>query len=366
MLAEIEIDHVSQMGHGVGYDAAGNIYFVEGAIPGDTVEISFSEHGKRYRDAELLSLKKPSPERVPPVCPHFQVCGGCDWLQWEYRAQLDAKEKMLMHLLERNDIRFRNKLPIAEAPSRLEYRNRIQLHCQGDKIGFNRRRSHEIVEIEYCHLAHPKLNQALRELREKRPGFSLEPRFELLLNEKGTVEVVRQTEAESFLQVNTAQNERLRLLVAEIVRSDGGKNILELYCGDGNLTFAYRPPEGRIIAIDASSAAIEKARKRDNGTGASVDFRQMRIDGALRRRLPAGYRDGYDTLILDPPRAGADLASFVHNKLMHIIYVSCSPGTFVRDVRSLKKEFAFETLQAVDMFPHTRHIEFVSYLKRLL
>ena len=139
--------------------------------------------------------------------------------------------------------------------------------------------------------------------------------------------------------------------------------MLELYCGDGNLTFAYRPHEGRIIAVDSSRAAIEKAHKLDDGIGAGIEFLQMHIDGTLAGKLPADFKNEYDTLILDPPRGGTDLTSHVHRNVKNIIYVSCSPSTFVRDVRSLEEGFSFETIQAIDMFPQSRHVELVAHLK---
>ncbi len=364
MRTEIEIIHVSQTGQGVGYDEDKHIYFVEGALPGDTAEISFSAGQRRYRDADLVSIKRPSPERVASVCPYFPECGGCDWLHWDYHAQTAAKDRLLDHLLDRNGLSFRERRPIIEAPMRLGYRNRIQLHHRGGKIGFYRRRSHEIVDIEYCHLAHPELNRALNDIRRRRDDSELGERFELLLDGKGAVQVFGQAESESFVQVNPSQNENLRRLVAECVRGGDGKNILELYCGDGNLTFAYRPPDGRIIAVDSSRAAIEKARNRDDGIGAGIEFLQMHIDGTLTGKLPADFKNEYDTLILDPPRGGTDLTSHDHRNVKNIIYVSCSPSTFVRDVRSLEEGFSFETFQAIDMFPQSRHVELVAHLKR--
>lgn len=364
MRALIEIHHVSQAGQGVGFDGDKNMYFVAGAIPGDVVEVSYTETEKRYRDAEIIALERPSPDRIEPVCSHFGDCGGCDWLHWEYDAQVRGKERLLFYLLERNGIEFRCRRPITPAPSPLEYRNRIQLHRLGDALGFRRRRSHDIVNIEYCHLAHPKLNQALRELRHREKLPSQDGRFELQLTEKGEVEVHEGEETVSFVQVNSAQNMRLREIVADFVCLAAGNKILELYCGDGNLTFAFRPLEGRIFAIDGNLAAIQKAREHDSGAGASIEFLHSRIDSALPGALPADFSDRYDTLVVDPPRGGLKLSAFIQANVKQILYVSCSPSTFVRDVGSLREMFNFEAIQPLDMFPQTRHVEFVAYLSR--
>ncbi len=364
MIAEIDITHISQRGQGVGYDDSGNIYFVDGAIPGDRVEVSFAETGKRYRDATLSSLIKPSPDRIEAVCSHFGECGGCDWLQWEYRTQAMAKGEMLFHLLERNGIRFRHKSPILEAPSPLGYRNRIQLHIEDGKIGFHKRRSHEIVEIEYCHIARQELNHGLLRLRKGDRELPRSGRIELSLTGGGVVRSLGDEKSKSFVQVNAAQNERLRDVVAEVVRSAGGKTILELYCGDGNLTFAYRPPRGSIIAVDANPSAIEKARSADDEAGAGIDFIQLHIDKSLPDHLPADFIRAYDTLILDPPRSGSDLLGIIGKEVMNIIYVSCSPSAFLRDIKPIAEDYSFESVQPIDMFPQTRHVEFVAHLHR--
>ena len=90
------------------------------------------------------------------------------------------------------------------------------------------------------------------------------------------------------------------------------------------------------------------------------------MDARLARRLPREFRERYDTLLLDPPRSGTQecLGSFLHENLKTIVYVSCSPVAFMKDVQCLKEHFTFEQAQIVDMFPNTRHIEFVAWFSR--
>src|SRR5262249_31998698 len=142
-------------------------YFVPGAVPGDQVEIRFEEETKKYRDAELVQVLTPSPDRVPPQCQYFGECGGCDFLHWEYSKQLTAKEGILKHALERAGWTPRTFKPMLPSPKVHGYRNRIQVRSEGGKVGFYRKRSHDIVDVEHCTVADPRINEALRSLRSQ-------------------------------------------------------------------------------------------------------------------------------------------------------------------------------------------------------
>jgi tRNA/tmRNA/rRNA uracil-C5-methylase (TrmA/RlmC/RlmD family) len=137
---------------------------------------------------------------------------------------------------------------------------------------------------------------------------------------------------------------------------------LELFCGSGNLTFDYLDLVKRVWGVDASQAAVETARRNREKLGTDkVIFFSDKVDRFLLRRLPPEAKD-YDTLILDPPRQGTlnSLPGFLHNQLKTIVYISCSPLTFSQDVQCLKKEFTLKRIEPIDMFPQTRHIEFIS------
>lgn len=363
MLTQIHIDRTGLEGQGVGFDSDKNIYFVEGALPGDTVVVE-SESTKRYRDARLVQVVIPSPDRITPCCPHFQVCGGCDWLHWNYASQLKAKQESLNHILMRANVKPERCLAVLASPKQLEYRNRVQLRQEGHQIGFLKRGSHEIVDVSACRLAHPAINQRIAELREK--GSTVRKKIEISLNESGQVEQFEDSPhgVGGFRQVNVEQNEVLKTLVHNFVKQIQSKIVLELYCGDGNLTSAYATTVSEVVGIDVSAAALERARTR-NLIGTS--FVRAEITGAALQKLPTGIRGRYDTLILDPPRAGvgAELLSFIHPQLKSIIYVSCSPLTFSQDVKALgDRGFVFRTVQPLDMFPNTRHIELVSLFSR--
>lgn len=108
---EIEITRVTPFGNGVGYDEKGGVYFVPYAIPGDIVRIKvLNDEEKRYCEAELIDIIKPSCNRIEVVCPYFGNCGGCDWLCWDYASELKAKEELIKYALLRSEIVFKKQI----------------------------------------------------------------------------------------------------------------------------------------------------------------------------------------------------------------------------------------------------------------
>jgi 23S rRNA (uracil1939-C5)-methyltransferase len=371
----VEISRVSLLGQGVGSDVEGNIYFVPRALPGDTVRVSIVSQDKKYHECELDEVITPSPQRVVPPCDYFLQCGGCDWLHWNYPDQLQGKQKMIEHAMERTSLSPSKILPILGAETPINYRNRIQLRTGQGRLGFFKKKSHELVDIEKCQIAQPLLNEAITKLRKS--GLSSSEnieKIELYISEKGEVRRVSNEAhgAEGFRQINEEQNNRLQKCVADYVKKAGASQVLELYCGNGNLTFAYQDQVEKIIAIDANEPAIAQARKKRDSLGidaanGSLAFICDSVNRGTARKLPAEFKEHYDTLIVDPPRSGLAgiMSHLVHHKLKNIIYISCSVQSFSQDVQCLKNQFHFEELQPIDMFPQTRHIEFVAKFSRI-
>lgn len=368
---EINIHEVGREGQGVGFDESHNIYFVRGAIPGDRVRIRPEETTRRYKNAQLLEVVTPSANRVTPPCPHFLTCGGCDWLQWDYESQCAAKERSLTHILTRSELSPLQMLPIRPSPQPTHYRNRVQLRQKGGNLGFFRRDSHEIVDIETCALASSAVNEEISRLRSEPSQNPAGEKIELAVNESGEVRRVFDSEhgAEGFRQINEAQNEFLRSVVRTLIGTTfPSKKILELFCGDGNLTFAYAAADHEIVAVDSHLGAIARAEKNQDGRGLSIRFENFWIGKDLPHQVGAKFIETYDTLVLDPPRSGIGarvLQKMLGPRVKKIIYISCSALTFSQDVKVLANEgFLFRSLQPIDMFPQTHHVELVGYFVR--
>lgn len=152
----LEIVGLGHSGEGVG-NYQGYTIFVDGALPGESVEIILTECRKTYGRADLIQVVKASPHRVEPVCPLFGTCGGCQLMHLDYSQQLIIKQKRVSDALQRiGKIYDVDVAPCLPSPSELHYRNKIQLPLQpgadGVLIGLYARASHDIVEVDTCYI----------------------------------------------------------------------------------------------------------------------------------------------------------------------------------------------------------------------
>lgn len=146
----IVLEDITHSGEGVGR-VDNMIVFVDGGVPGDTVEIEITAIKKTYMTGKILKLIIPSGTRQEPPCPYFGRCGGCQLLQVQYDAQLAIKHKIVTDALERiggiKDVPV-NAVIGMETPYR--YRNKAQFKISGKGVGFFAKRSHQIVPIKDC------------------------------------------------------------------------------------------------------------------------------------------------------------------------------------------------------------------------
>ncbi|MCB0405389.1 MAG: class I SAM-dependent RNA methyltransferase [Bdellovibrionales bacterium] len=367
---DLLIENTGVQGQGVGRTENGEVVFVPGALPGDRVRVQFPAGGTRFVDGTLIEILEKSSQRVDPGCIYFGLCGGCDWLDWDYEAQLEAKQKTLDHSLKRAGWEPKVRGQFLPAAKREGFRTRIQVRRCGENLGFYRKRTHEIVSVESCVAADPKINEALATLR-RQPSATIEEKLELYLDAKsGEVHCVTDEShgKDGFTQGNSAQNIKLRELIADRIGVADAKCVLELYCGDGNLSFAYAPLVKSVQGFDGNGAAIVKANLApQSGFDAKLSFDVASVDERLARQLGRNFALSYDTLLVDPPRKGmgGSLNAFLFGNIRTLIYVSCSPVAFSKDTRGLSElGFSLEYVQGIDMFPHTHHIEFVAHFSR--
>jgi len=165
---------------------------------------------------------------------------------------------------------------------------------------------------------------------------------------------------DTFFQTNTTQAERLVEVVNAFAGLHGGEIVYDLYCGVGTFSLALAGQAGRVYGIEIVPSAIGAARENAALNGiTNVEF----TGGDVRRLLPDLHaRAGRpDLLLLDPPRSGA--GSRVMRRVAdvgapRIVYVSCNPTTLAPDLKDLAAaRYAVRTVQPLDLFPHTYHVE---------
>jgi 23S rRNA (uracil1939-C5)-methyltransferase len=358
-LVDLKIEDVAFGGKGVAR-AQGKAVFVPYTIEGEMVSAEIVREKKQFAEAELVEVKQSSPNRVAPQCPYFGRCGGCAYQHIDYQHQLAIKWRQVRDALQRigklKDVPMR---PIVSSPSHYAYRNRITVHAQDGVIGFFRRDSHQLIDIERCPISREEVNRALAELRDQKHVRD------------GHYTLRTTSEPRVFSQVNNDVAHALRNLIVDLILPNQDV-LIDAYCGAGFLAKALLDKFERIIGIDwdrfAIAAAKENATEKETYIAGDVESELTRSDGFLAvegetRRL--GSRRSL-TIIVDPPATGltegarktiTDLAPET------LIYVSCNPATLARDLKELKQKFVISSVTPLDMFPQTAEIEVVADLR---
>lgn len=408
---ETEIVRLARGGHSIGRHPDGRVIFVEGGVPGDLAEVELLDppsHKKeklRFYNGKIHRLLKPSLHRVEPPCIYFQSCGGCPWQNVAYEEQVRQKKEILRDALVRNGALTEDEALFLQefvpSPQQLRYRSRITLRKETRKetssgthaeIGYNRRGTHDFIPIEDCLIADDRLIPAAQDFVKKTESADLK-RFQVAVDSAGIISI-----GGSFTQVNEPQNQQLQNYVSMLAfqffesRYDVLQwSVLDLYCGNGNLTFPVL--EQLLLAKQAFSRgelnaiklnAVEKNQESINKANESfhqksyynslledeitLSFHQSDVGEWLKNNARLDDAQA-EILILDPPRIGCDalaLDLIARRKPSYIIYVSCDPMTQARDVRKIRESFVgsnefykITSVRGFDLFPHTDHIESV-------
>ncbi|GAB6189830.1 23S rRNA (uracil(1939)-C(5))-methyltransferase RlmD [Marinitoga arctica] len=166
----------------------------------------------------------------------------------------------------------------------------------------------------------------------------------------------------SFLQTNTLGSEILYSKVLDYLDKDSGIG-LDLYCGAGTITLLMAKKLEKVVGVEIIKEAVNAAKEnaKENNVK-NVDFYLGDAKDVVKN-----LNIDFETVVVDPPRAGLhkNVINFIiENKFNNIIYVSCNPSNFARDMIYLKEIYNIKKFVFVDMFPHTKHLESVALLER--
>jgi len=336
---------------GVGRES-GKAIFVPYTIEGELVSAEIVREKKQFAEAELVNVREPSPDRVQPQCPYFGRCGGCAYQHINYEHQLAIKWRQVRDVLQRigrlKDIPMR---PIIPSPEQYGYRNRITVHARQGVVGFFRRDSNRLIDIEHCPISHQEVNRALADLRAQnvRDGH-----YTLRASSGRRV----------FSQTNDAVADALHNLVNQLIPPDQGL-LIDAYCGAGFFAKRLLDKFERVIGIDwdkfAIKAAKEKATVKETYIAGDVDLELERMGS-----LASTFQREKTTLIVDPPATGLTAKTreaIVDLAPATLIYVSCNPATLARDLKELQNKFTINSVTPLDMFPQTAEIEVTVHLQ---
>jgi tRNA/tmRNA/rRNA uracil-C5-methylase (TrmA/RlmC/RlmD family) len=367
----------------------GEVFFVRHALPGERVRARVTEQAKRFARADAVEVLRASPHRVEPACPVARPggCGGCDWQHARLDYQRRLKEAVVSEQLRRlagieRDIEVE---PVVGGG--LGWRTRVRFAVDADgRAGFRKARSHEVIPVTHCPIAHPLVEAAGVEGKEWNRASEVEVaasassgnwlvrttsrRDDQVRTHHGDhlVELVRGREfrvsAGGFWQVHPGAPAVLTGAVLDGLGVRSGEHALDLYSGAGLFAAVLAEavgPGGSVVAVESSSIAAADA------THNLRDLAWVRVHRAEVARALAGLRGPLDVVVLDPPRAGA--GARVVRELCRltpraIAYVACDPASLARDLATFAAHgYQLDALRAFDLFPQTHHVECVAIVR---
>jgi len=385
----VKIEKIVPNGYGLSF-ADGLTVFTALAAVGDqlVVEIGQLKHNTAF--AEIVEVIKPSPDRIEPPCIYFGTCGGCDFQQLNYQAQLDAKVEIIRDCLRRlGGIEDVPAFEITAAPHEWHYRARAQWQYDGvlKRLGYFEANSHRVCDVAECAVLTPELQSELERLRRRMSDDDLpdDARYfraiagdeeVSIVDDRGNSPIVRDDSsdikrticgevyglnAESFFQTNI---QLLPSLIDAALLDAQGDSAIELYSGVGLFTVPLARRFKRVIAIEDDADATDFAR--ENLAHAGLQNTEVVNADVGELDENADDLEAVDFLLLDPPRTGAEsrvISGILKLKPQRISYVSCDPATMARDLKKLiAGGYAIQSLRAFDMFPQTHHVETVVHL----
>ena len=404
----------------------GKAAFVPFVLEDEKIEASLLQEKRGFARARVDKIIKPSPYRVEPRCPYFQVCGGCHYQHADYEHQLEIKAAILKENLRRiAKVELDTDLVIHPSPP-WDYRNRTRLKLQFEPeftVGYYKFNSHDLLPIEQCPISSPLINRATTALWQsgragKIPGEIQE--IELFANAEDQqllVEVycVPEISKETATQVAETTRAALPQTVGVNVfrrdsRSQTGEPERVVNVGATELIydtrhFAFRVSAGaffqvnryltdELVDIVARNHSGEMALDLYAGVGLfSAALSQSFAQVIAVEASPTSYSDLLynsksnvravhattdqflknrgrklrpDLVVVDPPRGG--LGGVVVRSLgvlgaRQVTYVSCDPATLSRDLAGLLSAgYHIRQAHVVDLFPQTYHVESVFQL----
>ena len=389
---EVVINKLDHFGNGIG-KINDKIIFVKRGLVGEIVDVNVTKDKKKFMEGEIKEVIKPSPSRIKSICPYYDKCGGCNFLHTTYDEEINFKKNKGIELLG-NVNKFYET-------DKLNYRNKVTLHVKGDKLGFYKEKTNDVIDINYCYLLDDKINFVIDKLNDYIKsnihelknivirtngsevlidinGFVMDDFFDefefvdtIVYNDEvikgnGYLEYVIDNKkfivnAKSFFQVNNNGLESINKLIKGYLDKIKCHTILDLYSGISTWGILVNDYAKKIISIEENSFATHDAliNKELNNLD-NLEVINGRVEDYIDR-----FKD-IDLVIIDPPRSGLDKKTKEYLKKIKskkMIYISCDMITLKRDLEELSDIYRIVDINLVDMFKKTYHVESVVLLE---
>ena len=393
---QVKIEKLDNFGRGITY-INNKICFVEKALPEEVVEIEITKENSKLIEAKTVKIIESSNSRVESICPYSKTCGGCNFLNLDYKEELLYKTNKVKDLVSKFT-KLDNIVEDTNYINEYGYRNKIILHGKNKQLGLYEESTNNIVDIDKCLLVNNKINEIIKVLKEE--NISIEEALiktsndekEVLINIKGQVnnldrikdlsdvfilndklitdkstiitnigEYKYYCSSASFFQINKDLTEKLFDEALNVVKEVRPNSLLDLYCGAGTIGIYVSKYANEIIGIDYNKSNISDANKnKELNNLSNIKFICDKVENKIDT-----FKD-IDMIIVDPPRKGLDQKTKEYLNIIkakHILYISCDVVTFARDLNDLKEMYEVKYIKPFNMFPKTYHVENVAVLE---
>lgn len=422
-----EITGLTHDGRGVARRADGKAVFVTGALPGERIMASQTGHHRSFDEARTVEVLQASPDRVTPRCVHFGVCSGCALQHYDEGQQILAKQGVLLDNLERiGHVRPERVLPpLTDAAWGYRRKGRFSVRRVEKKdktlVGFRELDPRFVADLTRCETVIPRIGDAIAALASLVDGLQARseiPQIEFIagddtialtfrhmvpLSVADQAAIVAFAQAHDFviflqpggvdsvhplwpadpqlsfslpqwnlefafrpldfIQVNAGLNGKMIASALALLDAQPQDRVLDLFAGLGNFTLPLARTVREVVGVEGEAGLVQRARDNAAHNGlANAQFHAADLGKDLSTQ--AWMREGFDKLLLDPPRSGADfvLTQLPLEQFKRIVYVSCHPASLARDAGYLVNERGWKLRAAgvMDMFPHTAHVESIA------
>lgn len=419
----VTINTLGARGDGVG-ELDGKPVYVPFALPGETITASIDEERKNGLYASVLSVEHASELRNKPPCSHFTKCGGCQLQHLNTETYQDWVRDRAAFALKQHGI---EGITVDEPfITPLASRRRVAMKAintvDGLVLGFNQHASHQLVDVQSCPVARADIVDLLTPLRgllgtilpkgemtgvhitaaDSGIDVLIEAQTDLSLHQRETCVafandhelaamhwqvsgfldpvIIRREPVmkfagavvplppATFIQA-TAECQQVIQEVA-IKSCEGAGRVADLFSGIGTFTFPLAKTH-QVLAVEGARGAVQALEAARNGAQRmGQPFKQIvtRHRDLFRRPLTAGELAGFDAVVIDPPRAGAQaqMEQLSQSAVKKIVSVSCNPNTFARDAKLLVDGgYTLQHLLPVGQFLWSSHIELVGVFERV-
>ncbi|MCL1833306.1 MAG: TRAM domain-containing protein [Leptospirales bacterium] len=371
---KITIDDMAYGGYGVGR-IDGKVFFIDYAIPGDELEVEVYSDKKRYSFGKISEILRHSEKRITPLCPNFELCGGCNYLNINYSDEIDFKKRILSDHLQKIASLPEQPFINTIADERFRYRSHCNIKCSGKSYGFYERRSNSIVQFTDtgCLLISENLISNIASMNisdfngELKIAEDYEGRFfcnddQILTEYTGSFFYRRGIR--TFFQSNKFLREKMIGLVCEYSELTERDQFLDICSGCGFFTIPLAKTASHGFGYDIEKNTIKFAQINARLNNCS----NLKFFALSESEINPG-RVNPKTVVVDPPRSGLSkkgrrTINAINPEI--IVYVSCNPATYSRDIVDfIKNGYELKEITLIDMFPSTYHIELISKLVKV-